>query len=175
MTTALPPQPGSVTRARNILNTLLSLTDVTDQDRGDLAMLITEACTNAVKHATAGTVDITITIDDHSCEVTVGNHGSKPNGGILPAELPDPLTVGGRGLPLITALADTAAFIPAPPGQVLLRMTKQLSPPPAQRTPDRTSTALSRGTPNCQHSGLDGSGERPANPTATGFPRADQA
>ena len=131
MTMSLPLQPASVTRARNVLNTLLSLTDVTDESRGHLAILITEACANAVIHAPDGTVDITITIDDAVCVVEVGNGGTNPNGTNIPTELPDPLTVGGRGLPLIAALADTAAFIPAPPGRVLLRMTKQLALRPA--------------------------------------------
>jgi serine/threonine-protein kinase RsbW len=132
MTMSLPLQPASVTRARDVLNTLLSLTGVTDERRADLAILITEASANAVMHAPDGTVDITITIDDHTCLVEVGNRGANPNGAtIAAAELPDPLTVHGRGLPLIAALADTAAFIPAPPGRVILRVTKQLAPPPA--------------------------------------------
>jgi stage II sporulation SpoE-like protein len=45
----------------------------------------------------------------------------------ITSDLPDPLTVGGRGLPLIAALADTAAFIPTAHGHVLLRITKQLA------------------------------------------------
>jgi serine/threonine-protein kinase RsbW len=108
---------------------------VTDECRADLAILITEACANAVMHAADGTVDFTITIDDHTCPVEVGNRGTNPNGTHIAAKLPDPLTVHGRGLPLIAALADTAAFIPAPPGRVVLRMTKHLALPPASTDP----------------------------------------
>ena len=39
----------------------------------------------------------------------------------------DPLTVGGRGLPLIAALADTAGFVAGEPDRVLLRMEKHLT------------------------------------------------
>ncbi|MEU1752766.1 hypothetical protein ABZ436_08950 [Micromonospora matsumotoense] len=39
---------------------------------------------------------------------------------------PGPLTVGGRGVPLIAALADTAAFLDEQPDHVLLRITKHL-------------------------------------------------
>lgn len=128
MTLSLPRQPASVTRARNVLNTLLNVTEVTDECRECLAVLISEACANAVTHAPDGSaVDITITIDDHLCVLEVGNPGTNRNGTAIPAQLPDPLTVGGRGLPLIAALADTAAFIPAPPGRVLLRITKRLA------------------------------------------------
>ncbi len=127
-TMALPRQPSSVTRARHVLDTLLGLTDSGEDCRSHLAVLITEACANAVTHARTGTtVDVTIVIDNHDCVLEVANPGGDIDGARLTAGLPDPLTVGGRGLPLIAALADTAAFIPTQPGQVLLRMTKQLT------------------------------------------------
>ena len=125
MTLSLPRQPSSVTRARHVLTTLLSLTDAGEESRGHLAVLISEACANAVMHAERdSTVDVTIVIDDRACLIEVGNRGSTPDGAGLTAELPDPLNIGGRGLPLIAALADTAAFLEEHPGRVLLRMTK---------------------------------------------------
>ena len=129
MTMSLPRQSSSVTRARRVLTTLLSLTDADDEIRGHLAVLISEACANAVVHADTGsTVDITIVIDDHDCVMEVGNSGTSPDGAGLRAQLPEPLTIGGRGLPLIAALADTAAFTPGPAGQVSLRISKRLTP-----------------------------------------------
>ncbi|MGI5211943.1 ATP-binding protein [Plantactinospora sp. CA-290183] len=132
MTLSLPRQPSSVTRARQVLTTLLSLTDAAEDSCGHLAVLISEACANAVMHADPdSTVDITIVIDDQVCLIEVGNRGSTPNGGGgLDAGLPAPLTVGGRGLPLIAALADTAAFVAGPPDHVLLRITKHLTDVP---------------------------------------------
>ncbi|MFF0717320.1 ATP-binding protein [Micromonospora sp. NPDC003816] len=128
MTLSLPRQPSSVTRARHVLTTLLSLTDVGEEARDHLAVMMSEACANAVLHADSGSiVDVTILIDGHDCLIEVGNRGDTPDDAKLTAELPDPLTVGGRGLPLIGALADTAAFLDAEPGHVLLRLTKCLS------------------------------------------------
>jgi serine/threonine-protein kinase RsbW len=127
MTLSLPRHTSSVTRARHVLTTLLSLTDAGEEARGHLAVLISEACANAVVHAEPdSTVDVTIVIDEHHCLIEVGNRGSTPDGARLAAELPDPMTVGGRGLPLIAALADTAAFLDEQPGRVRLRMTKHL-------------------------------------------------
>ncbi|WP_433348392.1 ATP-binding protein [Micromonospora sp. CA-111912] len=127
MTLSLPRQPSSVTRARHVLATLLSLTDAAEDSRGHLAVLITEACANAVIHADLDSVvDLAIVIDDEVCLLKVGNRGSTPDGAGLDAELPAPLTVGGRGLPLIAALSDTAAFVAGPPDQVLLHITKNL-------------------------------------------------
>lgn len=129
MTLSLPRQSSSVTRARRVLGTLLSLTDADEEVRSHLAVVISEACANAVVHADAGSaVDITIAIDDHDCVVEVANSGTSPDGAGLRAGLPDPLTIGGRGLPLISALADTAAFEPQQSGQVVLRITKRLTP-----------------------------------------------
>jgi serine/threonine-protein kinase RsbW len=131
MTLSLPRQSSSVTDARRVLTTLLSLTRADEDVRGQLAVLISEACANAVVHAETGSsLDIAIDIDDDDCSVEVGNGGTSPDGVGLRASLPGPLTVGGRGLPLIAALADTAAFTAERPGQVRLRMTKRLTPRP---------------------------------------------
>ncbi|MGC5028431.1 ATP-binding protein [Micromonospora sp. DT229] len=131
MTLSLPRQPSSVTRARHVLTTLLSLTDADEDTRGQFAVLISEACANAVMHADPdSTVDLTIVIDDHTCLLEVSNRGSVPDSVRLDTELPAPLTVGGRGLPLIAALADTAAFVPGPPDRVLLRITRHLTEVP---------------------------------------------
>ncbi|MGK5519147.1 ATP-binding protein [Micromonospora sp. URMC 107] len=128
MALSLPRQPSSVTRARHVLTTLLSLTDATEDARGHLAVLITESCANAVLHGRPDSVvDITIVIDDDACLLEVANRGSTPDGAGLDVGLPAPLTVGGRGLPLIAALADTAAFVAGPPDHVLLRITKRLT------------------------------------------------
>jgi serine/threonine-protein kinase RsbW len=136
MTLSLPRQPSSVTRARHVLSTLLSLTDAGDEARGHLEVLISEACANAVIHADRDSaVDVKIVIDDHDCVIEVGNRGSTPDGAGLAARLPDPLTIGGRGLPLIAALADTAAFLQEQRDRVLLRMTKHIHAvqPPADQ------------------------------------------
>jgi serine/threonine-protein kinase RsbW len=148
MTMSLPRRPSTVTVARRVLTTLLSLTDATEETRDHLAVLISEACANAVTHADRdSTVDIAIVIDDHECVLEVGNRGSAPDGAGLDAGLPDPFTVGGRGLPLIAALADTAALVAGPPGRVLLRITKRLTDPgtsPPDDTPSRPDSRASQ-------------------------------
>jgi serine/threonine-protein kinase RsbW len=127
-TLSLPRQPSSVAHARHILDTLLGLIDISHDEHGPLALLLTEAIANAVQHAAPSSqVDVAITIQDDECVIEVGNHGQHPGPAALAAGLPAPLTTaGGRGLPLIAALADTATFVPTPPGQVLLRMRKRL-------------------------------------------------
>jgi anti-sigma regulatory factor (Ser/Thr protein kinase) len=141
-----------VTRARQVLTTLLSVTDADEEVRDHLAVLISEGCANAVMHSYPGsTVDIAIVIDDNTCLIEIGNRGASPDDAGLHAGLPDPLTVGGRGLPFIAALADNAAFVDERPGQVLLRIRKSLAAthadsPATEHRAD--SSAVDRTTPN---------------------------
>jgi serine/threonine-protein kinase RsbW len=137
MTLSLPQLPSTVTRARKALTTLLSLTEADEEVCGHLAVLISEACANAVMHsAPGGTVDIAIVIDDDDCVLEIGNRGTAPGGSPFDVGLPDPLSVGGRGLPFIAALADTAAFVAGqPPGHVLLRLQKHLTARQSQQEP----------------------------------------
>jgi serine/threonine-protein kinase RsbW len=65
-----------------VLTTLLSLTDADREICGHLAVLISEACANAVVHAELDSaVEVIIVIDDHNCLIEVGNRGSTPDGG----------------------------------------------------------------------------------------------
>jgi serine/threonine-protein kinase RsbW len=129
MTLSLPQHPSSVTRAREVLTSLLQLTDADEEGRRALAILITEASANAVIHGDAGSgLTITITIEDDLCVLEVGNHGTL-DGATLTTEPPGPTQTRGRGLLLIAALSDTAAFVAAPPGQIRLRMTRYLTAP----------------------------------------------
>ena len=114
---------------------LLSVAETTDECRDELAVIISEACTNAVVHSVPDTaVDLCVTLEDRQCILEIGNQGETVGGGI--ARLPaDPLGIGGRGLPLMATLADSMAFVPAAPGHVLLRLTKRL--PCDTAAPDR--------------------------------------
>jgi hypothetical protein len=51
----------------------------------------------------------------------------------------DPLTVGGRGLPFIAALADSATFVAGQPGQVLYASGKHLAAVHRSQSPRRAS------------------------------------
>ncbi|GAA1030536.1 hypothetical protein GCM10009557_22820 [Virgisporangium ochraceum] len=124
---SLPRQPSTVTCSRLVLAALLSLTDATEECRHELAVIMTEACTNAVMHSTPGSaVDINVTVDDGWCVLEVGNRGH--TGRREPMRLPtDALRIGGRGLPLMASFADTMAFLPTAAGHVRLQITKRLS------------------------------------------------
>lgn len=132
---SMPSQPSTVVCSRGVLTILLSLAGTTDECRDELAVIMTEACTNAVVHSTRdGAVDISIVIEDRQCILEIDNQGDVVSGKITRQPV-DPLRIGGRGLPLMATLADTVAFLPAAPGHVRLRVTKHL--PLGTTTPDR--------------------------------------
>jgi anti-sigma regulatory factor (Ser/Thr protein kinase) len=127
-TLSLPQQPSSIARARHVLETLLSLTDASDDRRAELTLLITEACANAVRHAEPHTpIELAIAISDRQCVLEVRNCADHFAPAEVPSVPPEPHATSGRGLPVITALADDTTFVPTQPGHVLLRITKRLT------------------------------------------------
>ena len=96
--------PG-VPLVRHALRGLLSGLDVDDDVIADIALAVTEACTNAVIHAYAGgvgdgTINVIATHVDGSLAVTVRDHG----GGMAPRVDTPGL---GVGLPVIAAIAQS--------------------------------------------------------------------
>lgn len=135
MTLSLPRHTSTVTCSRAVIGILLSVAGTTAECCDELAVIMTEACTNAVVHSEPGSVvDISVTVEDRQCVMEIGNRGNTV-GTKITRRPDDPLGIGGRGLPLMATLADTVAFLPAAPGRVRLRITKHL--PPGPTSPDR--------------------------------------
>jgi serine/threonine-protein kinase RsbW len=92
--------PG-VPLVRHALRGLLSGLDVPDDVIADIALAVTEACTNAVVHAYRdgpGTISVTATHVDGSLTVTVRDHGCGMSARVDTPGL-------GVGLPVIAAIA----------------------------------------------------------------------
>ncbi|GLW66154.1 hypothetical protein Arub01_43980 [Actinomadura rubrobrunea] len=104
-----PRDAASVPAARRLLDSSLCTLGVDAAIRGDIELLLTEACTNAIRHAADGeeyTVRVGI-LDEH-CVIKVidsgpGFGGDGDGSGPLMAE-------HGRGLLLMRALADAVRF-----------------------------------------------------------------
>lgn len=136
MALSLPREAASVTYLRALLDGLLASSGVTGDCRGELAIMVTEACTNAVAHGRGtGSVEVTIAMEPDRCVIEVGNSDGHFDEGRLGVGLPSPMAEGGRGLPLIGALADTVGVTHPRPGWVLLRMAKRLTHQPFAQQP----------------------------------------
>jgi serine/threonine-protein kinase RsbW len=131
MTLSLPRHTSTIACSRAVLSVLLSVAGTTAECRDELAVIMTEACTNAVVHSSPGSqVDISVILEDGRCVLEIGNQGDAVDVDVT-RQLDDPLRIGGRGLPLMAILADTVTFLPSAPGHVRLRVTKHLPPDPA--------------------------------------------
>ncbi len=92
----LPPVPASVGRLRAVLDWCLAAVSVTERCRGELALLMTEASTNAVVHGAGDTpFEVSIAIVADECVLEVSNRDGDPINLDLQATLPPPGRVGG--------------------------------------------------------------------------------
>jgi anti-sigma regulatory factor (Ser/Thr protein kinase) len=127
MVLSVPRIAASVARLRSLLDEQLAARAVTQQCRDVLAILITEASTNAVRHGRTGDAfEVAIAMDDHQCVLEIGNPDGDLDESRLLAGPPATGAEGGRGLPLIGALADAVRVLRPRPGWVLVRIVKRL-------------------------------------------------
>jgi anti-sigma regulatory factor (Ser/Thr protein kinase) len=109
--------PG-VPLVRHALRGLLSGLDVDDEVIADIALAVTEACTNAVVHAYRdgrGTINVTASHTGGVLTVTVRDHG----GGMSPRVDTPGL---GVGLPVIAAIAQSVEIGSPQDGGTEVRM-----------------------------------------------------
>lgn len=105
----LPTESRFVPLLRTTASRFLVDLGVSDDDIGDVELILTEACANVVRHA-AGTsvyrVDVAVGRD--SCEIVVTDDG--PGFAMEEVERSRSWAEHGRGLTLMGALADTVTF-----------------------------------------------------------------
>jgi serine/threonine-protein kinase RsbW len=103
----LPRRAETIGKVRRALDGLLATLRVSAECRQGIALAVTEVCANAVEHA-AGADDyhVAARVVDGRCQISVTDHGCgfQP---IAPQLVPPRINAeSGRGLHLITALAD---------------------------------------------------------------------
>jgi serine/threonine-protein kinase RsbW len=127
MALSLPRAATSVPQLRAALDNLLKRLHVTAQCRSELALLITEASSNAVRHGHGDQpIEVTIDVDDELCVLEIGNCDGQMDESRLQTGLPAPDQETGRGLPLIGSLADAVRILRPRPGWVVLHIAKRL-------------------------------------------------
>jgi anti-sigma regulatory factor (Ser/Thr protein kinase) len=107
MDESFPAVPDAVARARLTLIERLRRLGADDRSLGDVAIAVSEACTNAVVHAyrkaARGTFDVAAVVEDDLVHVAVTDHGA----GLQPRTDSPGL---GLGLPLIASVSDSLAI-----------------------------------------------------------------
>lgn len=123
----LPREEISVPLARHVMSAALITAGVDPACVHEVEVALSEACTNAVKHAVDGvSYEVAITISDEHITIEVVDSGSGFGQRHVPADGQDQWAENGRGVALIHALSDLAIFdsIDGQGGSV--HMTKRL-------------------------------------------------
>lgn len=134
----LPRDNLTVPVARHLCDFALGELGVTARCRGDVALALTEACTNVVEHSTDDhPYAVNITLDEEQCSIRVmggdsdvdltqlerlggpGGSDDSDGDGSLHAER-------GRGLGIMHRLVDRVAFSSAPEDGVIVHLHKHL-------------------------------------------------
>ncbi len=126
MDLVLPRDVASVPATRKLLDAALAALGVEGHIRDDIEMMLTEACTNVIKHAEHG-ADYTVRamIQDRRCVIKVIDSGTGFDAAHIPQ--PDPSAENGRGLMIMEALADDVRFSSFPEDGALVALEKRLA------------------------------------------------
>ena len=136
-TVHLPVDTGSVPFIRGLCRQALEHLRVETAVIDEIALALTEACANVVRHAGDHALyEVAVAIEDRVCRISVVDDGE----GFDPAELSarderTPLE-DGRGLLLMQALVDSLDFRHEADGRHRVTLEKRLTPHPPLRLVD---------------------------------------
>ncbi|WP_158588011.1 ATP-binding protein [Actinomadura logoneensis] len=125
----LPGDSTSVPAARRLLDASLDTLGVDEPIRGDIELMLTEACTNVIRHAGAGDeYTVRVTIVDERCVIRVIDSGRGVDAEAVEkaGRSASPTAESGRGLQIMRALADDMRFHTFPDHGSLVALEKHL-------------------------------------------------
>lgn len=110
----LPAQPWTMVVCRELVAAALRPVEVPQEVAEDLALAVTEACANAVRHAgSGGPYRLEIRVDEGCFVLDVSDRGPGFDADRMNGQ---PGLHGGRGLMVIRAVMDEVRFRPRDPG-----------------------------------------------------------
>ena len=124
----LPRHPRTIAFVRDFARDALVLVAAHDDAIDDISVALSEACANAVEHAT-GAVDYEVTLDVNADRFTalVTDQGQGLTEELVSTTMPGPSESRGRGLPLMRALTDEATFTVQPGVGTTVQLIKLLN------------------------------------------------
>ena len=121
----LPRDAASVPATRRLLDAALTALGVEDEIRVDIEVMLTEACTNVIRHAEHGAAyTVRATIQDRRCLIKVIDGGTGFDAAAIPR--PDRNAEHGRGLMIMKSLADDVRFATYLQDGALVALEKRL-------------------------------------------------
>lgn len=123
---SLPRNAESVSVARHLLDRIFTLLGVRPDCREEIALAVSEACSNAVLHADGQQVyELAAESDESDCVITVNDDGP----GLTidqSAGMPTAAALGRRGMALIRVSTDAIELRRRRSGGLSVRMSKRL-------------------------------------------------
>jgi serine/threonine-protein kinase RsbW len=125
----LPRHPRTIAFVRDFARDALVLVATPDDVINDICVAVSEACANAVEHA-SGVDDYEVTLDVNADRFTamVTDQGQGLDEKMVSAPMPAPGESRGRGVPLMRALTDDATFTVQPGIGTTVQLIKLLAP-----------------------------------------------
>jgi serine/threonine-protein kinase RsbW len=122
---SLPREVDSVPAVRRLLRCALATLHVDRQSGADLEIALTEACANAVHHATgADSFEVRLDVGEDHCAIDVLDTGAGFDADAAGTASPEASSERGRGLYLIKALAENVRMHSAPRRGSLIHFEK---------------------------------------------------
>jgi serine/threonine-protein kinase RsbW len=118
---SLPREAASVPIVRRLCRHTFHSLGVEEDCVGDLELVVTEACTNVLKHATNGDDEYVVEVrtTGETCDVRVKDAGRGFHPGPRALEAAHASAEGGRGLHLMRLLVDRLQFVSEGSGTVV--------------------------------------------------------
>ncbi|HEU4842572.1 MAG TPA: ATP-binding protein, partial [Ilumatobacteraceae bacterium] len=125
----LPRQARTIAVVRDMVSDALVLVGAPMDVIADVRIALSEACGNAVEHATGAEYEVAIDVDADRCTATVTDRGDGLTEEAIGAAMPGPDTLRGRGLPIMRALADDVVVTVQPGVGTSVQLVKRLDGP----------------------------------------------
>ena len=124
---SLPRDEETIPVSRHIAVNAMAEIGVTEDCIGDIAVAVTEACTNVVRHAGAGDeFEVSVDVDGDQCVIRVVDTGRGFDSDSLGFSHVDASVEQGRGIELMRALVDQVRFISKPEAGTIVHLEKTL-------------------------------------------------
>ena len=124
----IPPDPRYARTVRDAIIGFASLHGVNTDDLESLLFAVGEALANAIEHArSAGDIEVVAEVDTHTITARISDSGSGLTQ-VPPARmpLPDAMSEGGRGIPIMQRCADVFDIRSRPGGGTVVTLGRML-------------------------------------------------
>ncbi len=127
LTLSLPSAPSTLPFVRHLTAAALGELGVAPSSIDDVALALTEAVANVVKHAGADAgYEVRLVLDDHVCEICVADRGRGFDPALIGTAMAPPGAERGRGMALMAAVVDSVCFESQPADGTVVRLVKDL-------------------------------------------------